>query len=154
MKNYYEELSELISNAVRLDEAGELIFGNIIGAMKRAENEEAFEAYKDLAETAAVGLLGNNIITEAEHVKLLELIDDCCFGEGHSIKTHQVNMEEANKILIGMVLYGIFPLYNEENKDEVIGKSLIFHSNEKENVSRFRTLVIYDDGDVFISEEY
>jgi hypothetical protein len=68
-----------------------------------------------------------------------------------SIQMSDTTIGEASGILNRMVLYSINPLYC---KDKQIGTSVSFHTNEQDEVSKFRTLSLQYDGVVRISEEY
>lgn len=152
MKKCFKDLIEYVSTSVMIDDAGVSVFTNIIGAMSRATNEVEFDTYKDVAETAIVGLIGLDLITEREQEDLLGLLDECNFEE--SIKMENTNLDEANKILSGMVLYSVCPLYDENDEDNIIGKSFTFHTNEDDEVSKFRTFTIHNNGRMLVSEEY
>lgn len=69
-----------------------------------------------------------------------------------SIHMNDITREEAAHILRGMVLYDIHGAFNEQQEE--IGTSYMFRTNTKEELSRFRTMIVHKGGSVRLSEEY
>ncbi|MDD3393818.1 MAG: hypothetical protein PHG19_04140 [Anaerotignum sp.] len=66
----------------------------------------------------------------------------------------ETTIDEASRILCGMIMYDFHVLYGGKGGEKVVGKSMMLRTNVKEDESKFRTLALYDNGKVFISDWY
>lgn len=122
--------------------------------MRKHNNEtyEAFEIRKREAKKALLRLFREDIVDDDEFDELLDAIEKDEEDEG--LKVESTTVEDASKIINGMILHSFRTTHDGENPSEKWGNGFTFRTGLEEEVSKYRELFIKNDGTVYISEEY
>lgn len=127
------------------------------------ETEEEFIERKTKLKKAIMALCRENIIDDDEFDRLFDSVQDSIIDDDEddedeettlSLKLERTTIDDVKGALQGMILHDINPLYSNYDNEEQTGKTFTFRSDYDEDVSMFRKLLVQNDGEILISEEY
>lgn len=75
-----------------------------------------------------------------------------CVEENAGVSIYEIDRLDAASVLRNMVLYDLHGAFDESGEE--VGMAYIFRTNEQEEFSKYRTLIVYGDGTLKLSEAY
>lgn len=155
MRKCYEDINMYIENQLNMSRGGVAVLTTVLGQLMQAENEETYNVIKEIADSAILRLLMEEIINANEFEELSGLLDECTFEEEYTedegLDFTKTTTDEAHGALKGGKLHLIQNTFHED--DSPSGVHLTFQFVQEDRMF-YRDLYISNDGTIYISKEY